>query len=116
MPSAALERHLAVPCAALREIRVSIERKPESLQVAFALEGEIDRLRIPAPRPPRVAERLWQHTCCEVFIARDGGYREFNFSPSGEWAAYQFARYREGGAVQIPDPRISVKRTAQRME
>ena len=118
MPCAALERHPAVPCAALREIWVSIERQSESLQVAFVLEGELDRLRIPAPRPPRAAERLWQHTCCEVFIARNGapGYRELNLSPSGEWAAYQFARYREGGTLTIPDPGIAVTRTTRRME
>jgi len=99
MPSAALERHPATSCPALRGIKVSIVRKPESVQVAYALEGEIDRLRIPPPRPPRAAERLWQHTCCEIFIAREGvpGYREFNLSPSGEWAAYAFERYREGG-------------------
>jgi hypothetical protein len=64
MPSVALERHTDTPCGALRGITVSIERKPESLQVVYALEGEIARLRIPPPRPPRVAERLWQHTCC----------------------------------------------------
>ena len=118
MPCATLERHPAVPCAALREIGVSIERKSESIEVAFVLEGEIDRLRIPAPRPPRIAERLWQHTCCEVFVAHDGaaGYREFNLSPSGEWAAYRFTRYREGAALSAPDPRIAVNRTAGRME
>ena len=118
MPCAALERHPAVPCAALRGIRVSIERKSESLEVAFVLEGEVERLRIPAPRPPRAAERLWQHTCCEVFIARNGapGYRELNLSPSGEWAAYEFTRYREGAALEIPDPGIAVKRTAGRFE
>ncbi|MFM5923381.1 MAG: hypothetical protein ACKOPG_04255 [Novosphingobium sp.] len=36
----------------------------------------------------------------ELFIAdQDGpGYREFNFSPSGAWAAYGFDAYREGMA------------------
>jgi hypothetical protein len=118
MPSAALERHPATSCPALRGIQVSIVRKPESVQVAYALEGEIDRLRIPPPRPPRVAERLWQHTCCEMFIARDGvpGYREFNFSPSGEWAAYGFQRYREGAAPLHVPPGIAVRQSAGRLE
>ena len=120
MPCAALERHPATSCAALRGIEVSIVRKPEGLQVAYILEGEIERLRIPGPRAPRIAERLWQHTCCEIFIARRGapGYREFNLSPSGEWAAYAFERYREGGLLSDPalSPEIEVKQGPRRLE
>lgn len=119
MPSAALERHPATPCAALRGIAVSLERGGEgALRVAFALEGEIDRLRVARRRAPQVGERLWQHTCCEVFVARHGhsGYREFNLSPSGEWAAFDFERYREGSALDIPDPGIAVTRSATRLE
>jgi hypothetical protein len=118
MPSAALERHPATSCAALRGIKVSIVRKPESLQVAYVLEGEIDRLRIPPPRPPRIAERLWQYTCCEIFVAREGasGYREFNLSPSGEWAAYAFQRYREGALLLEVSPEITVQHRAGRLE
>ena len=85
MPSAALERHPASDCTALRSVEACVSRNP--LRVTYVLEGDIERLRIPPPRPPRIAERLWQHTCCEAFIARMGlpGYHEFNFSPSGEW-------------------------------
>ena len=98
MPFAALERHPDAACDALRGIEASVTRGAGGLEVTYVLDGEIERLRIPAPRPARVAERLWQHTCCEIFVARRGapGYREFNLSPSGEWAAYDFARYREG--------------------
>jgi hypothetical protein len=99
MPSAALERHPDAACDALRGIAASVTRNAAGgLQVAYVLEGEIERLHIPAPRPARVAEGLWRHTCCEIFIARRGvaSYREFNLSPSGEWAAYDFMRYREG--------------------
>jgi hypothetical protein len=122
MPSAALERHPATSCAALSGIKVSIKRKPEKLQVAYVLEGEIDRLRIPPPRPPRIAERLWQHTCCEIFIAREAlpahlsGYREFNLSPSGEWAAYAFERYREGALPLDVSPGILVRHGVGRLE
>ena len=93
-------------------------REPERLRVAYTLEGEIDRLRVPPPRPPRVAERLWQHTCCEIFIAREGapGYREFNLSPSGEWAAYAFERYREGARLLDVSPEIAVRHGAGRLE
>jgi hypothetical protein len=118
MPRAALERHPASETSALRGITASVTRTPDRLQVVYVLAGDIGRVRMPAPRPPRSAERLWQHTCCEIFIARDGvpGYQEFNFSPSGEWAAYSFARYREGSALTIPDPRIAVKRAPNRLE
>src|SRR5262245_21942686 len=119
MPSAALERHPDSRCAALRGIDAAVSRGPGGgLKVAYVLQGEIDRLRIPPPRAARAADRLWQHTCCELFVARDSepGYREFNFSPSGEWAAYAFTRYREGAAASIPDPRIVVKRSKDRLE
>ena len=99
MPSVALERHPDAACDALRGIEASVTRNVGGgLSVDYLLDGDIERLRIPAPRPARVAERLWHHTCCEIFVARRGanGYREFNLSPSGEWAAYDFTRYREG--------------------
>ena len=118
MPSAALERHPAVPCAALRGIEASVSRAPGgSLKVLYRLDGEIDRLRIPPARSPRSARRLWEHTCCELFVARElPGYREFNFSPSGEWAGYAFARYREGAPLAVPDPGINVTRDAGWLE
>ena len=118
MPSAALEPHPATPCAALRGMKVFIERNGAALQLLYVLEGELTRLRIPEPAAPRAAERLWQHTCCELFIARAGEsrYREFNFSPSGEWAAYEFGSYRERPRVLDMPPRINVRRLAQRLE
>ena len=117
MPSAALVRHPDTPCAALRGIEASVVRDGKGLRVAYVLNGEIDRLRIPAPRPPRAAERLWQHTCCEIFVAREPpAYREFNFSPSGEWAAFFFGNYRQGTPLETPDPRIALKRSAARLE
>lgn len=121
MPSAALERHPDAACDALRGIEARVTRSAGGgLRVDYVLDGEIERLRIPAPRPARVAERLWQHTCCEIFIARPGapGYREFNFSPSGEWAAYEFAHYREGALLADPAlaPEIVIRQGPGRLE
>jgi|SRR5688572_4094413 len=120
MPSAALQRHPASPCAALRGIEASVTRAAEGLQLAYRLEGDLDRLRIPQARAPRIAEGLWQHTCCELFIAPAAGaaYHEFNFSPSGEWAAYRFERYRHGMALleTLAEPRIRVQRAAGVLE
>ena len=117
MPCAALVPHPATPCAALRGIIVSIRREPARLMVEYVLDGEIDLLRIPAARPPRVADKLWQHTCCELFVARanEPGYREFNFCPSSEWAAYAFAAYRDGRPVDIGPPGIRVNRERERL-
>ena len=110
MPSAALERHPATPCGALRGIRVSAVSLSKKLSIVYLMEGEIDRLRIPAPRTPRVVDGLWQHTCCELFVARPGGgYREFNFSPSGEWAAYEFDGYRTGRRAIEARPEIVLR-------
>jgi hypothetical protein len=90
----------------------------DRLAVSYTIEGDLDRLRIPSARPPLRAERLWQHTCCEIFIARkdSAAYHEFNFSPSGEWAAYAFRGYREGEALDTADPGISMRRTAAKLE
>ena len=115
MLHAALERHPAAPCVPLRGIQVFLNRTADGqLNVKYLLEGDIERLRI----PPRGAERLWEHTCCEIFVAREGqrGYDEYNFSPSGEWAAYAFTGYRDGSALAVPDPGISVTRNASRLE
>lgn len=112
-----LERHPASDCRPLRCIEARLERDP--LRVTYVLEGDIDRLRIPPQRPARVVEGLWRQTCCELFIAdEDGpGYREFNLSPSGEWAAYEFERYREGRPLAgAPAPQIAVRRSAGRLE
>lgn len=64
----------------------------------FKLEdSRIEAIRIPAATEPRPADALWQHTCFEVFMGVKGepGYREFNFSPSGQWAIYDFRACRE---------------------
>jgi hypothetical protein len=81
--------------------------------VRYRIEGDLERLRIPAARAPAVGQRLWQRTCCEIFIARAGtaAYREFNFSPSGQWAAYAFQDYREGAPFAISEPKIALRRS-----
>jgi hypothetical protein len=82
---------------AVRGIAVDLERSTDALRVRYELEAPFDRLRIPATRAFRPGEKLWQHTCFEIFLSpRMPAYREFNFSPSREWAAYSFSRYREG--------------------
>ncbi len=52
------------------------------------------------------ADELWRKTCFELFLGDRGGrYREFNFSPSGQWAAYEFASYRNrAGNHELAEP------------
>src|SRR5262245_42796001 len=116
--------HPETPIAVARSVSVRLKRNSDgSLDVSYAIEGDLRGLRVPparAPaetgREPSVALRLWEHTCCEMFIARTGlpGYHELNFSPSGEWAVYAFERYRERRPLSLADapeldPRIAVR-------
>ncbi|HEY5897937.1 MAG TPA: DOMON-like domain-containing protein [Burkholderiales bacterium] len=86
----------------------------------YVLEGDLARLRIAPPGPSRLGDQLWRHTCCEAFIGAAGrtDYHEFNLSPSGEWAAHAFARYREGGPLddETLNPQIAIERTARTLE
>lgn len=68
----------------------------------FRLEdSRLDQLAIPESlhqtQQPGAADGLWQHTCFEVFLGVPGEpqYREYNFSPSGQWAVYAFRAWRE---------------------
>ena len=77
----------------------------EGLQLVCAIAGDISALRVPAATRPGPADGLWQHTCLEAFVSAkgDAGYREFNFSPSGQWAAYRFASERQRDTSAAPD-------------
>jgi len=105
---------------AVRAIEVTVAATASgSLILAFALAGDLSALRIPEPRTPRRMDGLWRHSCFEVFVTagEDPGYREFNFSPSSEWAAYTFRGYRDGGEPQLElDPGIVVRRSGDRLE
>ena len=91
-----------------------------SLTLTYSISGDITRLRIPPPRSSRRADGLWQHACFELFLAEKGQqfYWEFNFSPSGEWAAYAFKSYRDGSAIEDDglDPKITVRCAANHLE
>lgn len=107
--------HPGTPAGPVRALTARLRRGPAGkLAVTYAVEADLAALRIPARCPPCIAPRLWEHTCCEIFVARPGrdAYHEFNLSPSGEWAAHAFARYRDGAmlADESLDPGIVVRR------
>ena len=64
----------------------------------FGVGAPADRFVIPDPSESERAEGLWETTCFEAFLRAENrdAYREWNFAPSRQWAAYDFARYREG--------------------
>jgi hypothetical protein len=117
--------HPDTSVAAVRGIDTSVTRGADGhLALAYRLSGVIDRLLIPARQPQGRGDNLWEHTCFEVFIAVGGvaAYHEFNFSPSGQWAAYAFAGYRQRDAAgsrqlaSISSPQIVTRRLADRLE
>lgn len=64
----------------------------------YATTGDVELHRPERAPSPTRRDGLWRHTCAELFV-RDPtgpGYLEFNFSPSGDWAAYAFEAPRQG--------------------
>lgn len=98
----ALRPHPAAP-AVVRAVRVECCLGATALTLRYVVEGAC---RWPPARRAARADDLWRHTCCECFVAADGAaaYREFNFSPSGEWAIHDFTDYRR----RADDPPIAV--------
>jgi hypothetical protein len=77
-----------------------LRRDYEGLQLRYQVAADLARLRLPALQTAARVDRLWEHTCFEAFVggAESTGYREFNFSPSSCWAAWDFTGYRQGMA------------------
>ncbi|MEJ0037028.1 MAG: DOMON-like domain-containing protein [Gammaproteobacteria bacterium] len=107
--------------APVRALAASAEADGEgALRFRYVLDADLSAVRIPAARPSARADELWKHTCFEAFISgpsHGDEYRELNFSPSMEWAAYSFESYRKGMAgVSLPSaPRIEVTRTGSQL-
>lgn len=118
VPTPATSSHSLVPFvpqpgAPVRTLQASVERSGAVLRFEYRLEADVKRLRIPERQAPAATDGLWKHTCFEAFLMQAPGsaspdadeYRELNFSPSTQWAAYAFDRYREGmKAVAMAEP------------
>lgn len=90
-------------------------RDGQGVQLRFDLVANLSALKLPEMPGGQRRDGLWQHTCFEAFFATAGapGYVEFNFAPNGDWAAYQFSDYRQGGCdLDTPAPVIEAWRTA----
>ncbi len=119
--TADLPPHPTTPAGAIRRISASIAAAAggRALHVRYRVEGDLGRLRLALPGAARRLDELWQHSCFEAFLQPDASdsYYEFNFAPSGDWAAYRFAARRaERAAPNVPAPRIAFRRLADACE
>lgn len=94
----ALMLHRTCDLGPIRAVIASITATSVGCDVEFRLEGNVGAIKLPRAMPSQRADNLWQTTCLEFFWQPIGGtaYREFNLSPSGQWAAYDFDSYRDG--------------------
>ena len=69
-----------------------------TVNIWFGVGAPASKFVLPEADEPSRADGLWQMTCFEAFLREEGanGYREWNFAPSGQWAAYDFSSVREG--------------------
>jgi hypothetical protein len=103
--NAALLCHPALPGHAVDRIEVTATATADGgLALCYRVRGVPAGIRLPPPQASGPADGLWQQTCCEAFMATGDApeYREFNFSPSGQWAAYRFTAYRERDTGFLP--------------
>lgn len=116
-----LLRHPDTTSRAVQAVSAEATRTAEGkLALRYVLRGDIRALHIAPPGPARIGWKLWRHTCCEVFLRQKGAdaYQEFNFSPSAEWAAYSFVKYRDGGPLidDALNPQIAVRSDEKQLE
>ena len=104
-----LHVHPAETFPAPLSARVVFFRAGEHWQLCYQIVTAAALVLPPPAAVPEFRDNLWQHTCCEAFFARaDGSYREYNLSPSGHWAAYDFRARRTGQTprTDLPAPAI----------
>jgi hypothetical protein len=111
-----LVSHPRTAHAAIRGVTAELERDGTRFGCRYSIAGAAKEL-IWEPGEPSRADELWRHTCCELFVmAEGGGYLEFNFAPSGQWAAYRFDGYRRGiRDLEYVVPRLTVDQGNERL-
>ncbi|QNN65822.1 DOMON-like domain-containing protein [Sphingomonas rhizophila] len=69
-----------------------------TVDMTFCVGAPASRFTIPTAEDPSRRDELWKATCFEAFLRPDGlgGYTEWNFAPSGDWASYSFEGPRAG--------------------
>ncbi len=86
--------HPGTTTITVRSIDVAVWNDADRWHFRFVVYG-INGLILPDHRASLRTDELWRHTCFEAFVGlEDDAYLEINFSPSSQWAAYRFDRYR----------------------
>ena len=96
---ATLVPHPTTPCSFIESFEVVVQRSdPRGLVVGYVITGNVEEILLPQQHAADRTDKLWEHTCFEIFLRPDGSraYMELNFSPSSQWAAYRFDDYRAG--------------------
>lgn len=106
----ALVPHSDFPPAAVPNVTFSyVWKSAGEWAFDFIVPVSPKALLLPEPEAPGRTDGLWEKTCFELFLmdVASGSYLEFNFSPSGRWAAYRFDDYRAGRHdLEVAPPRI----------
>lgn len=90
--------HRTCDLGPIKAVTASITPTDTGCEAEFRLDGDVSRIVIPPAAAPERMDNLWKTTCFEIFWQPIGqpGYVEFNLSPSGRWASYDFDAFREG--------------------
>ncbi len=90
--------HRTCDLGPIRAVTAAITPTDTGCEAEFRLDGRVSGIKVPEPAPAARTDNLWKTTCFEIFWQPIGqpGYVEFNLSPSGRWASYDFDSFREG--------------------
>lgn len=96
--------HPRTPCVAVHEVTAEVGIDGPDIVVDYRIMGDIQKLRVPNAGMRIDPDRLWEHTCCEMFVApaRGEAYVEWNFSPTGQLARFDFVSYRRRSPSSAP--------------
>ena len=88
--------HPDQPPLSVTSIKAQCWRVEGQWRFRYLVDGAA-QLILPDAAEPARADELWRTTCFEAFVSGQGtAYREYNFAPSGQWAAYAFDAPRSG--------------------
>jgi hypothetical protein len=85
-----------------------VQRYGSCLLFTFEISGDSSDIKIPPAAREDRGERLWRSSCFQAYVRTGKSrYIELDFSPSGQWAAYQFGEYRKGMRdFDLPAPKL----------
>lgn len=105
--------HQNTPALKVNAIDVTYEIQPDGqLWLRYFVTCDPDLLVYPSTESAVRTDGLWTSSCFELFLRdpRETDYFEYNFAPSGAWAAYHFHDYRDGMTdLPLEPPEIHIE-------